>query len=771
MLVPPLVCPELIGRRAELEALAERRRAAAAGHGALVLVSGDAGVGKTRLLRAFRESLAGGRATVGTGGYDEFANLPYGAIIEALRSTGSLEPVAAERTRAEQLAALAGRLAATCARRNVVLLLEDLQWADEASFAFLLHIMRSLATQRLLIVATYRSDELHRAHVATPYIARLTRDPLTCRVPLQPLAVPDMQHLVRATLDGRARLARRDIDEIIGRCDGNPFFAEELLKNALENIDAHAAQGALPLTIRAAVTERLKLLDAAALALLSLAAVVGRRFDARFIAQIAGLPQASVFDVLRAARDLQLVDEFPTQPISFAFRHSLTREAIYADMLLSEVRPLHLRIVDALEAEAPQDHVADLGYHAWAARDGDRSVRYNERAGDDAEALHAYADAVRSYERALEFALDDDARGRLLEKCARSTAHDGNASHAARLAQAAIHTYVRSGFGERVAALCYLVSGELHVAGETDRAIEFLRDGLETLAPAMSPVDRAHLALPLAYVLLDRGAVEQAHDLVVESTAAAGDPDFGHMYWNTRMFADAVRADLPAVRTAGDNYVTASQRGDVERQMRACVNVGATFFRLGEDAVAQTHFDRFAALQAERRFTTLDMFVGSYTALLHARAGRLTDARSVVERLLRVSEPPDGRTFVARSRGRHRRPDPLRRRSDGASERSRFGRGRVPVEDGLDHRRDRRRIRTPVERPRRACARDRGPTSRAGCDRDAVRRHGDASRRDGAGRREAPARCARADRAGGGSHPAVRGDERTHARHCGRSRR
>ena len=274
MLVSALVCPELIGRRAELEALAERRRAAAAGHGAFVLISGDAGVGKTRLLRAFRETLAGGRATVGAGGYDEFANLPYGAIIEALRGAGSLKPIVAERTRAEQLAALAERLATTCASRNVVLLLEDVQWADEASFAFLLHVLRSLATQRLLVVATYRSDELHRAHVATPYIARLARDPHTVRIALQPLGVPDMQRFVRATLDGRARLARRDIDEIIERSDGNPFFAEELLKNALEHVDAHAGHGALPLTIRAAVAERLKLFDAPALAVLSLAAVV-----------------------------------------------------------------------------------------------------------------------------------------------------------------------------------------------------------------------------------------------------------------------------------------------------------------------------------------------------------------------------------------------------------------------------------------------------------------------------------------------------------------
>ena len=639
MLTPALVCPELIGRRGELDALAERRRAAAAGHGSLVLISGDAGVGKTRLLRAFRESLTGGRATVGAGGYDEFANLPYGAIVEALRGVGSRKPLASEHTRAEQLAALVDRLAATCARRNVVLLLEDLHWADEASFAFLLHLMRSLATLRLLVVATYRSDELHRSHVATPYIARLARDPLTYRIALEPLRAPDMQRLIRATLDGRARLARRDIDEIVERSDGNPFFAEELLKNALEHLDVPSPSGALPLTIRAAVAERLKLLDAQALSVISLAAVVGRHFDARFLAKIAGLPLTAVFDVLRDARDLQLIDELPTHPVSYAFRHSLTRDAIYGDMLLGEVQPLHLRIVTALEREGTERHVADLGYHAWAGRDAGKSVSYNERAGDDAEGVHAYADAVRSYERALEFALDDAVRGRLLEKTARSTAHDGNAARAARLAQAAIDAYRRSGSGGRVADLYYFVAGELHAAGESDRAMEFLREGLGTQSPEVSPVDRARLALPLAFMLLDRGALAEAQTLVDESSAAADDAEFAPMYWNTRMYVAGLRADLGALRVAGERSLKAAEHGAIERRLRSYMNFGIALSELGDDCSANAHFDAIAQELRESRLSALEVLCGGYVAMHHARAGRLSESRAVVERLLRMAEP------------------------------------------------------------------------------------------------------------------------------------
>lgn len=639
MLTPTLVCPELIGRRGELDALAEHRRAAAAGHGALVLISGDAGIGKTRLLRAFRESLTGGRATVGAGGYDEFANLPYGAIVEALRSVGSHEPLASERTRAEQLAALVDRLAATCARRNVVLLLEDLHWADEASFAFLLHLMRSLATMRLLVVATYRSDELHRSHVATPYIARLARDALTHRMTLEPFRAPDMQRLIRATLDGRARLARREIDDIVERSDGNPFFAEELLKNTLEHLDLPSASGVLPLTIRAAVAERLKLLDAQALSVISLAAVVGRRFDARFLATIAGLPLPTVFGVLRGARDLQLIDELPTHPVSYAFRHSLTRDAIYGDMLLGEVQPLHLRIVAALEQEGAERHVADLGYHAWAGRDAGKSVSYNERTGDDAEAVHAYGDAVRSYERALEFAPDGAARGRLLEKSARSTAHDGNAARAARLAQAAIEAYRRSGEEGPVADLSYFVAGELHAAGESDRAMEFLREGLRAQPPGASLADRARLALPLAYCLLDRGALSEAQTLIDESSAAADDVDFAFMYWNTRMYVAGLRADLSALRAAGERYLKAVEHTASERRLRAHMNFGLALSELGDDCSATAQFGAIAQELRERRLSALEVFVGGYDALHHARAGRLAQSRAVVERLLRLAEP------------------------------------------------------------------------------------------------------------------------------------
>lgn len=473
MLTPSLICPELIGRGDALNALVERQRAAARGRGSFVLVSGDAGIGKTRLVRAFRESLSNGRAAVGAGGYGEFANLPYAGIAEALRGLGSPEAFDALQTRAEQFDALQQRIALLCARRNVVIVLEDIHWADDASLAFLLHLTRSVAPMRLLVVATYRADELHRSHAAAPYIARLLREPATQRIGLEPLSRPDMQHFMRATTAGQPRLSRTDLDEIAERSEGNPFFAEELLKNVYERRDA-TTPAALPLTIRAAVAERLALLDMESRSVLSLAAIMGRTFDATLIAEIAERPVRDVLAVLRAARDLQIIDEHAGDPPVFAFRHALSREAIYADMLVSEVRPLHGRIVGALERQDSGAMITDLAYHAWAARDAARCVRYNERAGDDAEAVHAYSDALRCYERALDGAEDDSARARLLAKAGTASSQDGNPDAAVRLYQAAADACERAGERERLTQLYHQMAAEAHAAGESERAIAIL---------------------------------------------------------------------------------------------------------------------------------------------------------------------------------------------------------------------------------------------------------------------------------------------------------
>ncbi len=630
MLTPVLACPELIGRRAELDALAERRRTAAHGNGSLVLIAGGAGVGKTRLVRAFGETLKNGRAALGTGAYGEFGNVAYAAIAEALRGAGVTAPLAAEPTRPEQFAALREQIAAAAARRTTVLILEDVQWADDASLGFLVHLVRSIAKLRLLVVATYRDDAPHRA---APYLARLARDPAVHRMTVEPLTRAETHRLVRVTVAGRPRLPRGAAEEIVERADGNPFFAEELLKSAYAQREA-GARAELPFTISAAVAERLAQLEPPARSALELAAVIGRRFDAAFLAALCARPPAEIHAVLRAARDLQLIEEHPGEPPSYAFRHALTREAIYAGMLVAEARPFHRRIVEALELRGAS--AADLGYHAWSAHDGERSARYNELAGDEADARHAYSDAVRAYERALDDAADDERRGRLLAKAATSSAKDGDAAAALRLYEAAIAAYERAGRGELLAGLYHLMSREARAAGESERAMAIVRRALREL-PDDGTAGRAMLAAWLAMMHLDRGERVEAENLIAQAGAASADPQTAPVYANVLCYAASVDGDAERVRRVSERQLELAA-ADPDGGLRARFNLAFALCVLGEDREALAHFNVVLAGVRARRLALLETLACANAALIHARAGAFAEARALVERGLAIPE-------------------------------------------------------------------------------------------------------------------------------------
>jgi DNA-binding CsgD family transcriptional regulator/tetratricopeptide (TPR) repeat protein len=633
MITRAAVSPELVARQAELQTLIDLRRAAAQGRGALLLVGGDAGIGKTRLVAVFRETLTNGRAAVGTGLCREFGSVPYGPIREALQAVGAAAPLSVARNRAEQLAALHESLAAACSRRNVVLVLEDLHWADDGSLRFLSYVLPSIASLRLLVVGTYRTDEVQGASAVAPYLARFGRDRGCHQLVLPPLERAHIRQLIALALADRTRLAASEIDVIVERSDGNPFFAEELLKSALERRDRHGTARGLPLTIRAAVTERLTGLDEGARRILALAAVMGRRFDADFLTELAGCPVSEVWDTLRRVRDLQLVDEVRGAAPGYAFRHALTREAIYDEMLSAEVRPLHAHILRTLESRG-EGSAHDLGYHAWSALDPARCVRYNERAGDEADALHAYADAVRGYERAMQGAQDDDAMGRLLAKAAASSARDGSAHRAAELYEAAAQAHERSGRIDRVAECYQSMSAQARLGGDNERAMAILQRALRTLPPDDAAA-RARLGLTLAFLYLDRGDAAAAAEMMATCAAAADTPG----YHNTGSYFAMVTGDLGLLRSASSRYVEASAALGSDRVCSAKFNVGFGLCTLGIDDEALDRLEELLPELHERRLSSLEVLACANAALILGRRGRLAEARAMVERGLAIPEP------------------------------------------------------------------------------------------------------------------------------------
>lgn len=635
MIVRPLVSPVLVARREELEELIERRRAAARGHGSVALVAGDAGIGKSRLVAAFRDTLTNGRAAIGVGFCREVGNVPYGPLSDALYGLDPAAVLPSAPTRAEQLAAMLAALRAICARRNAVLIFEDLQWADDGTLSFLTHLLPALGTMRLFVVATYRSDEVHGAQAAARYVARLMRERGNAHVVLGPLDPDQTRSLLRHAVAGRATLDATAIEEIVERSEGNPFFAEELLKSLLERCERGSVRSELPLTIRSAVNERLAGLEPDARRLLVLAAVLGRRFEAEFLAEIADRPLSDVLDVLHRVRDLQLVDELrpAAQGIVYAFRHALIHDAIYDEMLALELRPLHARILTALERQETAA-ANDLGYHAWAALDAERCVRYNERAGDDADALHAYADAVRCYERAMHGARDDGVRRRLLEKAARSCARDGRPARAMHLYEAAAEACDRSGDAARVVELYQAMSSEARLAGDNERAMAILGRALLAL-PNADATSRATLSLTLAFLHLDRGETSKAAELIGEAGAASHTP----VYYNTRGYAALVDGDVAGVRAASTRHLELCTNLGADRVLRARFNLGFALCVLGVDAEALDLFEAILPELRQRRLSSLEVLACANAALIHARAGRLSAGRALAERGLAIPEP------------------------------------------------------------------------------------------------------------------------------------
>jgi DNA-binding CsgD family transcriptional regulator len=622
-----LLCPSLVGRDDELAALAQRRAASARGRGGLILIEGEAGIGKSRLVREFCETLTNGRAGVGSGTCREFGNAPYGPVLEALATAGSPVRPPARGSRAEELLELRSHFTLASERRNRVLVLEDLQWADEGSLAFLHYLLSYIGSMRLLVVATYRPDDmLGNAHAQ--YVTRLARDRGTFRLQLAPLSPMQARHAIRLAL-GTRTIAGAQIENIVRRAEGNPFFAEELLGHALEAGAPHA----LPSTIRAAVMERIAALDSHAIEIATRAAALGRRFEAEFLATTFAYPLAEVLKVLRALRDLGIIAQASAHPPVYQFRHELAREAIYGSLMAAEARPLHALVLRALE-DRNQRNAHDLGYHAWGAGNQEKCALYNELAGDEAEEGHAHADAVHCYERALENETAPDPRVRILMKAALSASRDGMAERAAQLYDAAGSILKAYGTPQQIAEIYYAMGSQARQAGDNARAMAILDRAVRDL-PETATRARAMLRITSALMHCDRGETEAANALIAEASAAADLP----IYHNAVGYAALNAGDLNAFRAANAAYRSICDAAGADQILRARFNRAFGLCILGIDAEAIAEFDAILPELAQARLSSLEILSYANAAIVHARAGRLHLAREFVERGLAIPEP------------------------------------------------------------------------------------------------------------------------------------
>jgi DNA-binding CsgD family transcriptional regulator len=642
------------------------RRALAQSQGSTVLISGEAGIGKSRLLAQFLRTAREGRVrNIATAECLEVAQRPFGPIREWVtgllhktrvasfspsirRALAHLSPDAvaeasaddasAPLEKADLLAALAAFLRVVAAERATILVVEDLHWADPSTLEAVTFLSSRVTGTRLMLVATYRSEELATNEALAATVARVLRENGTRTIALDSLSESEVKELIEHTLDGHHSLPREDLRAVERQCEGNPFFAEELLKSAIEHRTRRRVPG-LPLSIRASILERMTALGEEERRIIAGAAVIGYRFDPQVLALTLGLEVDALLPALRRARNLNIVVDDDTAGTRFRFRHALTRETIYADMMPFDARRSHARILGILESLSdPNAHLDELAYHAWAARDAAKTLEYNERAGEAALEVHGTVEARLYYERALSVATDSDDEARLLERVGAVAQLQGRSPDALDAFEAALA--IRRGRAEydSAADLVRMIITERNNVSDLDGVglgESFLAECGHRVGDGSRDALLALMAR-LASARFDFAAAESALSRLVAPEAMA-----------PRARQNRLIAELELHLYHGDAeawHRTASRLSDVVAELPAFLSAivlytivqGGTF--LGAHLVVERALARVEVIEQRCDFGALFAFGAAVRAMYWYQRGRLDLARPWVERCL---ERPD----------------------------------------------------------------------------------------------------------------------------------
>lgn len=675
----------MIGRDGSLLALDDLLTAAAEQRPGLAIVGGDAGVGKTRLVDEVERRAAGHGFRVLHGECVEFGgeSLPYAPIIAALREAPDALGLARERLAPETVQQVArlfpglgpagagggsGRASASVGQGRlfelvfevlralaheetaILVVLEDVHWADRSSCDFLAYFARNVRTERLALIATYRTDALDRRARLRALLAELDRRRSTVqRVDLSPLDRAELARQVEAIMGESVSAAV--VDELHARTGGNPFFVEELLAAR------RAGQaGDVPSRVAEAVLVRIEALPRTVRDLLTLVAASGGPIGFDALERLVPAPRLS--ESLHAAFDAHVLvrdrgDE------SVRFRHALMGEVVYDQLLPGDRRALHSRIARAL-AEQPGAPPAQVAYHWDRAGARPEALAASVAAGLQAAEVYAYAEARQHLERAIELwdEVAPDARVTavdkvdLLSRAAQAARCTNAAGRAAELCRTALDTIDPTREPLR-AAMLYERLGEAHFADDRE-ALRCYERAL-ALLPGDATPERARLLAAEGHALMGlrrwdeaRARCEEALELAASPAqeaaarvtlgivlAFAGESEAGERELRSALALagtegaeeDLARAHLhlaELLRVRGDHAGAAAVMGDGEAMaarlgMRGSfgnfmyVNATEDLFRLGR-------WDEVALRLAESSRMEL-----SFTATLvhHAIAGQL----------------------------------------------------------------------------------------------------------------------------------------------------
>ncbi|MFE2564094.1 helix-turn-helix transcriptional regulator [Streptomyces mirabilis] len=510
-----------IGRDDELARLTGVLDRARAGTPRAVVLSGDAGVGKTRVLTEAAAHATRTGMTVLTGHCVDLGDvgLPYLPFTEILGVLGGDERFAAALaahpavdrllgsgsgtdtdtgSRLRLFEGVAGLLADAADITPLLLVLEDLHWADQSSRDLLRFLLSrgvlqnptpGSPTHHLALFASYRSDDLHRRHPLRPLLAELARLPSVDRLELRPMADAEVARLVRALRTDA--LSDTTVRRIVDRAEGNAFYAEELLAALPGDLDPAAP--AMPSGLADLLLIRIEQLSDTAQQVLRTAAVAGRRVEHDLLRDAVQLPEDELESALREAVGRQLL--VPGDDATYSFRHALAREAVYADLLPGERVRLHGAFAKLLAGRGhTAKSAAERAHHSRESHDLADALTASLEAADHAQRVGAPAEELHHVEAALELwpAVDPGARPRtgdpvtLTLRASAAAAHAGETHRAVSLTRAALARAGSDADSELAARVRYTLAGNLMRVDSLKAAFTYSSEAL-AMIPAEPP--------------------------------------------------------------------------------------------------------------------------------------------------------------------------------------------------------------------------------------------------------------------------------------------
>ncbi|WP_434098491.1 helix-turn-helix transcriptional regulator [Streptomyces mirabilis] len=510
-----------IGRDDELARLTGVLDRARAGTPRAVVLSGDAGVGKTRVLTEAAAHATRTGMTVLTGHCVDLGDvgLPYLPFTEILGVLGGDERFAAALaahpavdrllgsgsgtdtdtgSRLRLFEGVAGLLADAADITPLLLVLEDLHWADQSSRDLLRFLLSrgvlqnptpGSPTHHLALFASYRSDDLHRRHPLRPLLAELARLPSVDRLELRPMADAEVARLVRALRTDA--LSDTTVRRIVDRAEGNAFYAVELLAALPGDLDPAAP--AMPSGLADLLLIRIEQLSDTAQQVLRTAAVAGRRVEHDLLRDAVQLPEDELESALREAVGRQLL--VPGDDATYSFRHALAREAVYADLLPGERVRLHGAFAKLLAGRGhTAESAAERAHHSRESHDLADALTASLEAADHAQRVGAPAEELHHVEAALELwpAVDPGARPRngdpvtLTLRASAAAAHAGETHRAVSLTRAALARAGSDADSELAARVRYTLAGNLMRVDSLKAAFTYSSEAL-AMIPAEPP--------------------------------------------------------------------------------------------------------------------------------------------------------------------------------------------------------------------------------------------------------------------------------------------